>query len=426
MKRLRPGARLGAYRLVERLGTGATAEVWKAVADGPAGFQRTVVLKRPLPELAQDGGFVQCLVEEARLLAALDHPNVVRLFALEELGGVLTIVSEHVHGRDLRTLLAAQAPLGPPEPGLAAQVVRDLCRALAGAHAAGIVHRDVSPANVLVGYAGVVKLFDFGLAKALAGAGASETRTGALKGNLAYMAPEQLAGQAPSPLWDVYAAGVVLHETLTAKRLFKGRADPGTMAALRRTRVAPPSQTNPRVPPELDAICARAMAYAAEERFQDAEALAQALDGVVAALGATPAAVGRWLAERVPEATRGAPAEAGAFEAERQTKTAARRAPRPPLWVGLAVAAALILGGVLWIAGRRAPAPTRTSTATRTSTPTRTSTQTQTSTPTSTPAPTADSPPPATRAGKKAPGKRAGSKQAPDLTGGSLLDPFGK
>jgi serine/threonine-protein kinase len=151
MRRLIPGARLGAYRLVEHLGAGAMAEVWRATADGPAGFQRSVVLKRPLPAVAAEPTLVTRFVEEARLSARLDHPNIVRTFSLEEIDGVYTLVLEHVHGRDLRAFLRAQAEHGPPDPGLAAVIVREICRGLTAAHAHTIVHRDVSPSNVLLG-----------------------------------------------------------------------------------------------------------------------------------------------------------------------------------------------------------------------------------------------------------------------------------
>src|SRR5579871_2751117 len=198
--------RFGKYQLIEPLGKGGMAEVWRAQILGPAGFARTLVIKRILPHLAADPQLVKLFLAEAKLSARLSHPNVVQVFELGEVDGEWFLAMEYVRGRDLgaivRAVVERGAPPGaPPHPGLAAFVVREVCRALAYAHALTdddgaplrLIHRDVSPANVMCSFDGAVKLLDFGIAKALARSGES-TQTGALRGKLGYLAPEQVEG----------------------------------------------------------------------------------------------------------------------------------------------------------------------------------------------------------------------------------------
>jgi serine/threonine-protein kinase len=285
----------GKYQLVERLGRGGMAEVWKARMVGPAGFQRTLVVKRILPELAEDPQFVAMFVSEARLSARLNHVNIVHVFELGEAEGEYYLAMEYVHGHTLTAVMRNLALRGLPPPGFGAMVVRDLCRALAYAHALTddngeplrLVHRDVSPANVMIGFDGGVKLFDFGIAKALAEVNEVKTQTGTLKGKLGYMAPELLDGRDFDHRSDLFSVGVLLHETLTGRRLFKGAHDLQTLQLIRQARVAPPSTVNPEVPPELDAICLRALARDPDERYQTGDELAAALDPIVHALGWT-------------------------------------------------------------------------------------------------------------------------------------------
>jgi serine/threonine protein kinase len=192
---------------------------------------------------------------------------------------------EYVEGRDLAAIIRA----GGASPGLAALVLRDVCRALAYAHALRgpdgtplrILHRDISPSNIMVGYDGAVRLLDFGIAKAFADPRDKRTVKGTLRGKFGYIAPEVIDGKDPDLRADLFSVGVVLHETLCAKRLFRGNSDLETLALVKRAEVPPPSSMNPAVSPELDAICLRALERDREKRFRDGDQFAEALDHVV-------------------------------------------------------------------------------------------------------------------------------------------------
>ncbi len=295
----RNSVQFGKYTLVERLGRGGMAEVWKARISGPAGFQRTLVIKRILPHLVEDEHFKQMFVAEARLSARLNHANIVQVFELGDVDGEFYLAMEYVRGRDLVNLVRAQLFKGVPPPGLGAFVVREVCRALAYAHALAddngtplrLIHRDVSPSNVMISVDGAVKLLDFGIAKALAEANENRTVTGTLKGKFGYMSPEQVEGKEVDHRSDLFAAGVCLHEVLTGKRLFKGASDLQTIAMVRDAKVEPPSLFNPAVPPELDAVVLKALARAPDERWRSCDEMAVALDEVVHSL--------KWGAERL-------------------------------------------------------------------------------------------------------------------------------
>ena len=282
----------GKYTLVERLGRGGMADVWKARISGPAGFQRTLVIKRILPHLVEDEHFKAMFVSEARLSARLNHANIVQVFELGDVEGELYLAMEHVRGRDLVNVVRAQLMRGLPAPGMGAFVARELCRALAYAHGLTdddgqplrLIHRDVSPSNVMISFDGAVKLLDFGIAKALAEANENRTVTGTLKGKFGYMSPEQVEGKDVDHRSDLFAAGVVLHEILTGKRLFKGASDLQTIAMVRDAKVDPPSAINAAVPRELDEICLKALARMPDERWRGCDEMAVALDEVVHAL----------------------------------------------------------------------------------------------------------------------------------------------
>jgi serine/threonine-protein kinase len=311
------GIPFGKYHLLERLGRGGMAEVWKAKALGPMGYARKLVVKRILPELACDDEFVRMFVAEARLSASLNHRNIVQVYEFGDVGGEYYLAMEWVHGRDLNTLLRALKERDAAAPvELAAYVAREVCRALAYAHALTdedghplrLIHRDVSPSNVMIGFDGSVKLLDFGIAKALALASENRTQVGVLKGKFGYMAPEQVDGDsAVDHRADLFVAGVVLWEMLTLRRLFKGGNDVQTIGLVRKAAALPPSTVNPAVPPELDAVCMRALARDRDERFADCAEMAEALDEVVhhAKFGAGGAArVMNMVFPNVPEPTQ--------------------------------------------------------------------------------------------------------------------------
>jgi serine/threonine protein kinase len=298
----------GKYTLFERIGRGGMADVYKGRVSGPQGFERTFVVKRILPHLSDDATFIKMFVEEAKLSARLAHPNIVQIFELGAVDGEYFISMEYIRGRDLaETMRAIWKTMGPPRPELVAYIGREACRALSYAHSLadergrplGMIHRDVSPSNIMLSYEGAVKLLDFGIAKAL-GEAPETTKSGTMKGKYAYMAPEQTEGDDVDHRIDIFSCGIVLHEVLTGRRLFKGQNDILTIERVRRCDVPPPSQQNPMVPPELDAILLKALARNRDDRFATAADMADALDDVVHAARFQPTHLAQMLHDLFP------------------------------------------------------------------------------------------------------------------------------
>lgn len=266
-------------------------EVFLARQEGPAGFAKNVVIKRILPNLAIDPSFIELFLNEARLAARLDHPHIVQIFELGKDGEAFYIAMEYVHGRSLRSLLHAlhekQQRLPPP---IAAQLMVWVLRALACAHEArddaglplGLVHRDATPDNVLVGFNGVVKVGDFGIAKAAQGSAASNS--GKLKGKLSYMAPEQVTKGTASPTTDIYSVGVMLYELLAGGRPFVAESDPMLLNLILNDSPEPLEIRAPDVPVPLAELTMRALARDPGARFQSATEMADALEGVLRGL----------------------------------------------------------------------------------------------------------------------------------------------
>jgi hypothetical protein len=274
----------GRYRLIAPIASGGMAEIWRAEADGPAGVRTEVAVK--LVRGAQGAGqeFARMLVEEARLVSQLHHANVVQVFELVEVQGRFGLVMELVRGRDLGRVLERCRELGL-RPGLAraVQIGVEVAKALAYAHRlsvdgqpVGLVHRDVSPHNILISYEGEVKLADFGVARAT---GRLElTRPGTVKGKLAYMAPEQARGEPLDGRADVFALGVVLWELCAGRRLFARETEAATLGAVLETQpVGPPSAWNEAVPPALDQVILAALERDPARRTASAGALRAAL-----------------------------------------------------------------------------------------------------------------------------------------------------
>jgi serine/threonine protein kinase len=316
----------GKYTLFERIGRGGMADVFKARIQGPAGFERTFVVKRILPHLSDDPAFTKMFIDEAKIAAKLTHPNIVQVFELGNVDGEYFMSMEYVRGHDLaETMRTLWARVGPPRPELVAYVGREMCRALAYAHdftsedgeSLGMIHRDISPSNVMLSYDGAVKILDFGIAKALGGDAAEEaTKSGTLKGKFAYMAPEQTASNDIDRRIDIFATGIVLHEILTGRRLFKGENDMQTIERVRRCEVVAPSLFNPLCPPQLDHIVLQALAKNPDERYQSASEMADALDDIVYAT--------RFQSTQLAQTMRGLfPADAGGGDL-RATGSAAR------------------------------------------------------------------------------------------------------
>jgi eukaryotic-like serine/threonine-protein kinase len=269
----------GPYLVYERLGVGGMATVHRALERGMEGFERIVALKRLLPHLAEDTSFIKSFVREAKLASQLNHNNIVHIFELGRVAAHYFISMEYIDGRDVRRILRqARTVTGPPPMHVTVGILLQLCDALDYAHhkvddagqPLGLVHRDVSPSNLLVTSAGQIKVIDFGIAKAQ---GAQRTQTGRVKGKLAYMAPEALTGKELDARSDLFAVGVIAHELLTARPLFASKNEYQTLMKVQRGEVMPPSTFNQQCPLELDAIVLRALARDPDQRFLEAAEL---------------------------------------------------------------------------------------------------------------------------------------------------------
>lgn len=293
--------KLGRYRLVRLLATGGMGEVFLARQEGPGGFAKMVVVKRILRHLANDQGFIDLFLNEARLAAQLQHPHIAQVFGLEREANEWFIAMEYVHGRSLRDVLETAAKRGRRVP--VAIAVRLASQALQGLHAAheltdehgrplGILHRDVTPENLLLSYSGLIKLVDFGIARAMTGA---VTRVGRPKGKVSYMAPElTVRGAAVDRRADVYAVGVVLYELLTGALPACVPERSEDLSAPR-----PPWVNHPDLPAPLNALLKRALAPDPNDRFSSAHELSAALEAWLTTSGTPvlPADVATWLVE---------------------------------------------------------------------------------------------------------------------------------
>jgi len=285
-------ARLGRYEIVRQLAKGALTDLLIGRSDGMEGFQRYVAIKRLHAQFAKDPKCVEAFVNEARLAARLHHHNIVQVHDIGQDGGQPYFAMEYVHGVDLRTLLARLAKRNEQLPlQHVVQIIASAAAALHHAHEQrgadgkplGIVHRDVTPANIIVGYDGNVKVVDFGIATAAIRR--IKTDQGVLRGSVPYMAPEQCAGQAVDRRSDIFALGIVLYELATVRRLFKGSTEFLTMSAIIAATVPKPSQYRQDIPPELEAIMMKALAREPSQRYQTAGDMALALDKVATVVG---------------------------------------------------------------------------------------------------------------------------------------------
>lgn len=275
-------ARLGRYQILRRLGTGGMAEVFLAKTTGAEGIEKVLVVKRVLPSFARSAKFISMFVDEAKVAMRLNHPHVVQVYAFEQERREFLLAMEFVDGIDLGRLVAGARRTGGRLPyELAAKIVADVAKGLDYAHKrkdeAGepleIVHRDVSPQNVLITYDGVVKVADFGIAKAKL---VSE-ETGVIKGKFAYMSPEQARGERVDRRSDVYSMGVLLAELLMNRAMYPGQHGLDVLDQVRDGKLTLPAEVDPDVPVELQAVVAKATARQREDRFESARALANAL-----------------------------------------------------------------------------------------------------------------------------------------------------
>lgn len=275
----------GDYQLIKRLATGGMAQIYLARKQGPEGFSKFNVVKRILPHLSENEEFVKMFLDEARIAARLDHPNIVQIFDFGAADDTYFIAMEYIQGEDVRRVWKATEAAGTSIPvPLVCRIISDASAGLDFAHAytdpsglaLNIVHRDVSPQNILVTFEGGVKVVDFGIAKAADQA--TVTRSGVLKGKYSYMSPEQAAGKRVDRRTDIFALGVVMYELLTGDRLFKRTNDILTLNAVSECDVKPPSWLVPSLPKDLDAIVMKALAKDPEHRFQEAGQLRLALE----------------------------------------------------------------------------------------------------------------------------------------------------
>lgn len=253
------------------------AEVFHAEVESVEGFKKEVAIKRVLPHLSQNRQFIEMFLDEARLSLKFNHANVVQTFSIGTSDNTYFIVMEFIHGVNIRKIMEYFGQSGQlMEPAHAAFVINEVCKGLSYAHALGgpdgkplgVVHRDVSPPNILLSREGEVKIVDFGLAKATSQL--ESTDPGLIKGKFAYLSPEAAHGIEVDKRADIFAAGTVLWELLTGKRLFKGDTDYDTVMNVRDASIPPVSSVNPRVPREMDGILAKALHRDIHNRYQDA------------------------------------------------------------------------------------------------------------------------------------------------------------
>jgi eukaryotic-like serine/threonine-protein kinase len=279
---------VGRYALYGEIAKGGMATVYFGRLLGPVGFSRTVAIKRLHPHYASDAEFVAMFLDEARLAARVQHPNVVSTLDVVALDGELMLVMEYVQGESLSRLMSACRTANVRLPyRIVGAIINSVLTGLHAAHEAknergeplGIVHRDMSPQNVLVGADGNIRVFDFGIAKAAGRA--QDTRQGQFKGKLAFASPEQLGGSQVERRADIYAAGVILWELVTNRRMFKADDEMQLLAMVREGRIEPPSRYCGDLPPGLEAIIQRALATDPAFRFPTAREMAIALEEVL-------------------------------------------------------------------------------------------------------------------------------------------------
>jgi serine/threonine protein kinase len=278
----------GKYVLVDRIATGGMAEIFKAKSFSHGGFESLLVIKRILPHIGDNAEFIEMFQDEAKVSVALQHPNIVRIFDFGRIqsGNVAHwfIVMECVDGKDVRNLLrklARRKEFMPPE--LSAYVALEACKGLFYAHTKtdtkgnpfGIVHRDISPSNILLSYEGEVKIADFGIAKAESNA--YQTRDGVLKGKFEYMSPEQAQGVEFDHRSDLFSLGILLWETLTGRRLFKTESETATLTKVREARIDSPDAIKSDLPPRLVQICMKALSKEPGDRYATAAEMEQDL-----------------------------------------------------------------------------------------------------------------------------------------------------
>jgi serine/threonine protein kinase len=281
------GHTLGRYELLMPIASGGMAMVWAARLRGTRGFQKIVAIKTMLPKLSEDEQFEQMFLDEASLASQIRHPHVVEILDLGEENGILYLVMEMVDGIPLNQLMKASKKRGGIPLPIGVRIVMQACAGLHAAHElrdgdgqlVGLVHRDVSPQNILITYEGVTKVVDFGIAKATAVGGGGATVAGQIKGKVAYMAPEQVKGNAIDRRVDLFAMGIVLYALTTGKHPLRRESEAATMYNIAAPDpVMPPSRVVAGYPPALERVVMQALAKDPAKRYPTANDLLRALD----------------------------------------------------------------------------------------------------------------------------------------------------
>ena len=388
---LSSGTPFGQYQLESLIATGGMAEVYRARMQGVEGFQKIVAIKRILSHLTDNDEFVTMFIDEAKLAAQLQHPNIIHIYDLGKIDKSYYIAMEFIDGRDLRSILRTleEQQRRMPVP-LAVHIASRLAAALDYAHrkrdlqgsAMALVHRDVSPQNVLISFDGDIKLCDFGIAKAASKA--SHTRAGALKGKLQYMSPEQAWGKDLDHRSDIFSLGLVLYEMITGRKAFAGDSELSILEQVRSPKLMPPRDIDPSIPAELDRIVMKALHEDRDKRYQKAAELQAELEAVLQTSKPVPGAgeLGAFLAElegrgrAAPAAESKPAAPAAAPPAPRRpapppVRPVAPAPPRPapqllevsappaakrsPLALIAAAVAVVVIGAGVWLVLNRAP-----------------------------------------------------------------------
>lgn len=286
---LPPGTMLGKYEIMRKIAMGGMAEIYLARVRGTAGFEKMCVIKRILPTVATDPTFVRMFLDEARLAATLQHPNIADVYEVDEHAGSPFFAMEFIHGQDVRAIKRIARERKEPVPlAIALAIIHGIASALDYAHDRtgpdgqnlGLVHRDVSSSNILVSYEGAIKLIDFGIARATSRT--HQTQVGTLKGKIPYMSPEQCRGLPLDRRSDLWSLGVVAYELTTGRRPFGGENDFAVMEQIVHQPLKLPSSVMRNYPPELEAIVAKLLARRVEDRYQTGEDVLADLDPFIA------------------------------------------------------------------------------------------------------------------------------------------------
>jgi eukaryotic-like serine/threonine-protein kinase len=277
----------GRYVLTERIGSGGMAEIFRAVTEGSEGFRRVLVVKRIRKSLDASSEFLRMFFDEAKISALLNHPYIVQIYDFGQIDGAYFLAMEHVEGRDLGNVLRRLKSDGKPlAPSTAALIAAQVAQGLHYAHtlqsadgqAFNIIHRDVNPSNVMLLRTGIVKILDFGIAKASAAAGKAQTRATVIKGKLGYLSPEQARCEVLDGRSDVFSLGATLWEMLTGEKLFSGTSDFERIRNVLEAPIVPPSRLRSDVPPALERIVMRALERDLPRRYRTAEEMGEELD----------------------------------------------------------------------------------------------------------------------------------------------------